>query len=364
MATVKIDSGPSEQLDKADTPTISAHLEDNINLQDYVVIPSQLSSPGSSSESPENEDLEYYTDAQLKVLLDEAITYKAPKMQDLKDSIEKPEDLATPKDTEEPQLSRKARKKLKKLQSGQAVKEKPAKKEEPVKNSWSTVNNYPETEKYHEWLKKQDLSTLPSYFPRTFTWQEYNTYLKENPEGYEFPGIRLRNLVNKYNIEKNKPPTPPPAPEVESAERKSKREKNAKLHFSHEVVGYRGCDNIATLVEFIENSENQEKVKKPMKGKAAKDSANKKAKKSNPPPQKTKQTPKPKKVAAEEPKNPIEKPAEVPAAPQPPSVKQSQIVEDKVDNVAASGWASGSQSPTNEANEFRLVTKKKKKPKN
>lgn len=41
--------------DKAECSSGSDLTEESINLQDFVVVPSQISSPGSSTDSPENE---------------------------------------------------------------------------------------------------------------------------------------------------------------------------------------------------------------------------------------------------------------------------------------------------------------------
>ncbi|XP_055678854.1 uncharacterized protein LOC129787339 [Lutzomyia longipalpis] len=314
--------GQPETADKAGSSSGSDATDDGVNLQDFVVIPSQTSPSGSTSENHENEDLECYSDAQLKALLDEAITYKTPKeaekpQESAATAVEIPKESVDPEDVEE-----KEPKIEEKKISGPKVEKEPVKvdtkeKEIPHRNPFISM---PST-----W--NPSFRTID---PKSFAGPRDYGFCPRPSHTFGMPGMCCYS------------PAPPKAPEV--VPKVEKKERNAILKLSHEIDGYRGGDNIDSLVRFIESSDSEPDYKKNGKGKPQKNGGNKKGKKAPPKP---KAPTKAKEVLREVPQKTVEKLQE-----RLPEVQQT------------SDEVSGKASPTIDGSEFRVVMKKKKKPKN
>uniref|UniRef100_A0A1B0DI99 Uncharacterized protein n=1 Tax=Phlebotomus papatasi TaxID=29031 RepID=A0A1B0DI99_PHLPP len=342
--------------DKAECSSGSDLTEESINLQDFVVVPSQISSPSSSTESHENEDLECYSDAQLKAMLDDAITYKTPKGQEeekpaakVAEELKKCENLEVSGSEED---SRKTPKdEDRKSQGPQVLSQKkdegPKKQEAPIKSPFVRVADAWDSKTFSG---SRDYGFGPKS-AHPFGMMDFNRTSGINL-GQDFAAYRpriMRNMPGNENIPENMPKglggggyqRPEFVHEV-----KVKKERNAIVRNSHEIDGYRGSDNIDNLVKFIESTDSALPGGPKKFSKAYEESVGKKAKKA---PQKIKQQPKPKEILKE-----------VTQTVKAPAEQLSDVQEVKV----SSGRASGSTSPSIETSDFRVVMKKKKKPKN
>ncbi|XP_059621303.1 uncharacterized protein LOC132264963 [Phlebotomus argentipes] len=262
--------------DKGECSSGSDHTEESVNLQDFVVVPKQIS-PGSDcpSENPENEDLECYSDAQLRAILDEAVTYKRLSATPSSDHCDFSGSLRRAKEIRAAEINKR-----------------------PL------------------WLdapKKPEESPGNPFVPKTNPFRTTNVNVEEQPPKQSGSA---RRRARKAAAEAENIPV----------KKEVRKEGNAIVRNSQEIVGFRGNDNIDALLRFIESSD-APAAKKPPRPKSQK---------------KTKKPKKPEPKAKEEEK-----------APEKPAAREEVRL------------SSGKTSPSLEAGDFRVVTtKKKKKPKN
>lgn len=300
--------------------------------------------------------MECYSDAQLKAMLDDAITYKTPKGQEEEKSTAKAsEELKKSENSEvsgSEENSRKTPKDedLKPKILSQKKDEGPKKQEVPIKSPFVRMGDVWDSKTF---AGSRDYGFGPKS-AHPFGMMDFNRTSGINL-GQDFATYRpriMRNMPGNENIPENVPKglggggyqRPEFVHEV-----KVKKERNAIVRNSHEIAGYRGSDNIDNLVKFIESTDSAPSggPKKFSKGgKPTKNPGGKKAKKA---PQKIKQQPKPKEILKE-----VSQTVKAPAE-QLPDVQEVKVL---------SGRASGTTSPSIETSDFRVVMKKKKKPKN